>query len=452
MTVAACLWLGLFPLLQGGTYAHITHDKWIIMLCLTGMTLICFCTDLTIGLIARRRRAVRLFPFPVRSPLAWLPLILASALMFQTAVSCLFSGARAETFLIGSSARYEGFVSQFCYYALFCFFFFSHVRLKPVLLSAAAGVTAFFVIVMLQRAGGNPFGLYPSGRSYAQNPEFQGTIGNVDMGTGYLLILAALFLYGLVSAVSGTRNAGGNRPEQGKAKPGRLIMRILYLVCLSAALLITLYLIVTMDVQFGAISLAVLTVFTILRFLPIPKWFRLPLLILLIIIVLLVVWLWPGHGGGVWELHEIFHGRSRMSFGSNRVAVWIYSLGLARENLLFGGGSGSFVTRFNQYLSDHGLVIPDEQDGKRLPNYFDNPHNEYIQQLTDHGLPAMLLFLALLLFAVFRHCKAGFPFLAPCSAAVLCYAVQAFFSFSVCLVAPMFWVILALSSHDNSSL
>ena len=38
MTVAACLWLGLFPLLQGFTYAQITLDKWRIMLVLCGVT------------------------------------------------------------------------------------------------------------------------------------------------------------------------------------------------------------------------------------------------------------------------------------------------------------------------------------------------------------------------------------------------------------------------------
>ena len=67
-----------------------------------------------------------------------------------------------------------------------------------MLLSAAAGIAVFFVIVLLQRGGGNPLGLYPSGRSYVQNPEFQGTIGNIDMGTGYLLLLAGLFLYGII--------------------------------------------------------------------------------------------------------------------------------------------------------------------------------------------------------------------------------------------------------------
>ena len=442
MTVAACLWLGLFPLLQGGTYAHITYDKWIIMLILTGVTLLCFLADLVIRCLRKDRNG---------SSRPFIPLILAGALLCWTVLSCLFSEYRAEIFWLGSGARYEGLASQLCYFALFACFFFSRVNLKPVLISAAASVTVFFVIVMLQRGGGNPLSLYPSGRSYALNSEFQGTIGNVDMGTGYLLLLSGFFLYGIIGFIHRHRI---RKPEaESPAQPSRpewrvLLPKVLYCLFLSVALLLTLFLIITMDVQFGAISLAVLFLFTVLRLIP-KKW-RLPILLLLIIAVLLVVWFWPGHGGGIWELHEILHGRTRLSFGSDRVAVWTYSLGLAKENLLLGGGSATFVTRFNQYIKDHNLEIPKEQDGKALPDYFDNPHNEYVQQLTDHGLPALLLFIVLLLFAIFRKREGWFPLLAPCSAAVLCYAVQAFFSFSVCLVAPMFWVLLGLSFNEQS--
>ena len=471
MTVAACLWLGLFPLLQGGTYAHITYDKWVIMLILTGVTLLCFCIDLIVRLIFHRR---------VRngrddSSRSFIPLILAGALLCWTVLSCLFSEHGAETFWLGSGARYEGLASQLCYFALFACFFLSRVNLKPVLISAAAGVTVFFVIVMLQRGGGNPLGLYPSGRSYAQNREFQGTIGNIDMGTGYLLLLSGLFLYGIIDHIHNHKalksetesHALSSRPKvwsdrrksrwlflSGKraaapfTEARDLLPRTLYFIFLSIAFLLSLYLIITMDVQFGAISLAVLFLFTVLRLIP-KKW-RLAVLLLLVIAVLLAVWFWPGYGGGIWELHEILHGRSRLSFGSDRVAVWTYSLGLAKENLLLGGGSATFVIRFNQYIKDHSLEIPKEQDGKALPDYFDNPHNEYIQQLTDHGLPALILFIVLLFFAVFRKREGWFPLLAPCSAAVLCYAVQAFFSFSVCLVAPMFWIILSLSFSEQS--
>ena len=444
MTCSACLWLGLFPLLQCGTYATLTHDKWIIMLILTGVTLICFLVDLIL------RRRVILCEMKNLLRRSFLPLALAFVLLLWTVLSCLFSSYGPDTWWRGEAARYEGLASALCYFVLFACFLFSRVNIKPVLLSAAGGVAVFFVIVLLQRGGGNPLGLYPSGRSYALNPEFQGTIGNIDMGTGYLLLLAGLFLYGLGASVSEYRTRK-NQPA-GSTLSSRTKLRdllpqpLIHIVVLFLALILTLYLILTMSVQFGMISLAVLFLFTLLRFL--PKKGRLPLLLILVVVVLLVVWFWPGETGGVWELHEIFHGRTRLSFGSNRVAVWLYSLRLAREDLLLGGGSGTFQSRFNRFLAENGLSIPNEQDGVTLPNYFDNPHNEYIAQLTDHGLPALLLFFALLLCSVFRRKEGWFPLLAPYSAAVLCYAVQAFFSFSVCIVAPMFWVILGLSFSE----
>ena len=426
MTLSACLWLGFFPLFQLGSYSHITGDKWNCMLILTGITLLCFFFDL----ITHRSR--RVVTGAVKGPAfkAFLPLILCGALLFWILLSCLFSEYPASTWWLAEDARMEGLLTSLCYFILFCCFFFSRVSLKPVLYAAAAGLSVFLVIALLQRAGGNPLGLYPSGRSYELNPEFQGTIGNIDMGTGYLLLLTALFLYAFLRYLPLPAN---------RERPGKIFPAVIYL----SGLVISVWLIVTMDVQFGIISLGVLILVTVFRF--IPKRWRLPLLILLMVAALLIIWFWPGRSGGIWELHEIFHGRARLSFGSNRVAVWDYSLRMSKDRLLFGGGSGTFPFRFNRFLADRGYVIPNEQDGIVLPDYFDNPHNEYIAHLTDHGLPAMLLFVALLLLSVFRNRERCLPLLKPCSAAVLCYMIQAFFSFSVCLVAPMFWVLMALS-------
>lgn len=439
MTFSACLWLGLFPLLQGGTYSHITYDKWIIMMILTGITVLCFSADLGWKLIHRKQTS-SVKSMPGDKPFL-LPLILASALLFWTVLSCFAGGFGADIWWRGESARYEGLASQLCYYFIFVLFFFSHVRLKPVLLSAAAGVTAFLVIVLLQRSGGNPLGLYPPGRSYVKNPEFQGTIGNIDMVTGYLLLLAGLFLHGFLRSVP--KHIRSIRLKQKDGLPGSFAISAAFL----AGFCISLYLIITMEVQFGMISLGCLFFFTLFYFL--PGKLRLPLLVFLIVLVLIIVWFWPGQGGGLWELHEIFRGRARLSFGSNRIAVWVYSLQLSRVNLLTGGGSGTFPSRFNRFIADNNLKIPTKQDELPLPDYFDNPHNEYIAHLTDHGLPAVLLFIALLLLAVFRRRQNRFLCLSPCSAAVLCYAVQAFFSFSVCLVTPMFWVILGLSFREH---
>ena len=434
MTVAACLWLGFFPLFQCGSYSHITADKWICMLVLTGVTFLCFLFDQFFASRGSRR--------PLRS---FLPLVLCTALLLWKLLTSLLPGVSPDDWWLGLRTRREGFLTQLCYFSVFACFFFSRIRLKPVLLSAAAGVAVFFVIVMLQRAGFNPLGLFQPGTSYNRNPEFQGTIGNIDMGTGYLLLLTALFLYGLPLIIKGGRTGCSGTAAEARSRklpPRKLIPAA---VCL-AALLVSLFLIVTMDVQFGMISLGVLFLVTLFRFL--PKRLRLPLLIILIIAVLLVVWFWPGQKGGIWELHEILHGRARLSFGSARLAAWVYSLRLARESLLFGGGSGTFAARFNGFLADNGLEMPKEQDGVVFPGYFDNPHNEYISNLVDHGIPALLLFLVLLLISVFRRRDGLLPLLAPCSAAVLCYAVQAFFSFSVCIVAPMFWMLLALSFTD----
>ena len=55
MTLSACLWLGLFPLLQGGTYTHITLDKWHIMLYLSAFTLLCLLFDTVYFLVLRKK-------------------------------------------------------------------------------------------------------------------------------------------------------------------------------------------------------------------------------------------------------------------------------------------------------------------------------------------------------------------------------------------------------------
>ncbi len=496
MTVCACLWLGLFPLLQFGTYSTITSNKWAIMLLLACFTLVCF--------IWRKPRE----KLP-RSESGFLrpPVLIASALAFWILISCFNSPYTPVIWLIGASYRLEGLISQLCYLALFFLFAFSRVRRKPILLSAAAGVSVFFVVVILQRAGYNPFGLYPGGLRFEGAMEFQGTIGNIDMDNGYLCLTAALFMTEIADTVAAavrkayrswllSRHPERVQPQDGKsgrkaARPKRqpappppppaqrrkaCFRRIACLSALLAAFALDVYLIISMDVQFGMITLAALGAITLFRFLPVKL--RLPVLIFLVVLVLAVVWFWPGQSGGIWELKEIFHGRTQLSFGSNRVAVWKYSLMLAPQRLMTGGGPDTFTIRFNQFIRNNHLVIPTSQGKQPLPDSFDNPHNEYIAQLINHGLPAMLLFTGLIAAAAFFRRyrkkppvsgsaarksagrkpvvrKANDPqdtpadrlrTLTPWAVAVLCYAVQAFFSFSVSMVAPMFWVVMGISS------
>ena len=82
MTVAACLWLGLFPLLQGGSYRGFTHSKWISMLVLTGVTFLCFLFDQFFG---PRRNKV--------SPRTFLSLVISGVLLLWMFITCLAGGA-----------------------------------------------------------------------------------------------------------------------------------------------------------------------------------------------------------------------------------------------------------------------------------------------------------------------------------------------------------------------
>ena len=435
LTIAACLWMGAFPLLQGGTYARITRDKWYIMVFLSGITLLCLLADL----FREGRREKNAFGAVLcrrfLNKQTQLPLLLGCILLGWMLVCCLCGPYGAETWLIGASVRREGWLTQVCYIGLMMCFIGSGVREKPVIMAAAGGVVVFFVIVMLQRFGGNPLNLYPRGTSYALNPEFQGTIGNIDMDNGYLCIMAALFLFSGLKY--GRKKTAG---ESGKRADKRILV-------ISAALgfVLCCWMILTMNVQFGIMTLTVLLAAAGIGFLPNKR--RIQVLLLLTVLVCLLIWFWPGtEEGALWELHELVHGRGRLSFGSNRLGVWKYSLKLAEERPFLGGGTDTFVYRFNIYLEEHGLSLPTEQNGVPLQVYFDNPHNEYIAQLVNHGLPGTLLFIGLILTALRREKKGNAPLLTACSASVFGYALQAFFSFSVCMTAPMFWVMAGMSA------
>ncbi len=421
MTVSACLWLGLFPLLQFGSYAHITYDKWVLMWILLGLTATGFLVDLFRHQLARPR---------------WIPLLAGGGLLLCMLISCLASPYPGGIWWIGVSARREGLMTQLCYLALFFLFSFSRVRVRPVLYSACGGVMVYLVIVLLQWGGINVFGLYPAGRSYADTPEFQGPIGNVDMVAGYLCLLSGLFL----PACAGSRRILMSRPAGLRSR--------MPFLCPFLGLLASFFLILTMGVLFSLLTLGVLAGALLISLA--PRKTRVLALAVLIVLVFLVIWFWPASTGGMWEIHEILQGRPQLSFGSNRLALLKYGLALAGSGrLLTGTGSDTFSLRFSQYLQAEGITLPDRQGSVLLPHSFDNPHNEYLAHLLNHGLFALLCFVGIILSVLIRKRHVETAETLPWRGGVFCYAVQAFFSFSVCMVAPMFWVVLGLAASEK---
>ncbi len=437
MTIAACLWLGLFPLLQFFTYQTITHDKWVCMLILTGITVVCLVVDALCGRTSKP---------------GILPLICGGCLLLWIVLSCVFSPYTDHTVWTNSpwifgAGRREGLVTQLCYFGIFFLFSFSRVRPEPVKLSAGVGVVGFFIVAILQRTGGNPLGLYPEGFSFANAPHFQGTIGHVDMGGGYLSIMAGLILSSLVRVMKTlfqlmranklSESLEERRDHNSSCEKGeklKFVWLILYAVFLLAVFGICVFLLLTIDADLGVLTLMVLLVWTFIRCF--PKKFRLPIFAILLAVFLLVVWFWPNQGGAVWELHEIFQGRPRFSFGTGRLGVWVYCFTILREDghLLLGTGADTFALRFQQFLDKYYLIHPDAQ---RIGAYFDTPHNDYLALIMNNGILAVILFLVLVIAGIFGMPEWG--------DSVLCYGIQVSLAFSVCIVAPMFWTVLGLA-------
>lgn len=415
MTVSACLWLGLFPLLQFGSFHTITHDKWICMLVLTGLTLAGFLADAVMRRLSRSRL---------------LPLLFGGGLLLWTVLSCLFSPYPGSPWWFGTGRR-EGLATQLCYLALFFLFSFSKVCKKVVLTAAGCGFLVFFAVVLIQRAGGNPFGLYPEGSGYEFAPDFQGTIGNVDMCSAYLVILCGLFLPELVGVLRDLVRKARTVPSSPRKSVKQVFYACLLLVSLAAAV----YLLFTIHVFSGQLALAVLVAVVLVRLL--PKKARFPVLVLLLAAVLLLVWFWPGEEGTeIWELHEILQGRPQYAFGSGRLGVLARTRTMLQTEgrLLLGTGADTFAKRFNAFLMTYEMAHPDEP---YLDGYYDSPHCEYLALISNCGIPALLCFLALIVCCCLGR--------SPWCDTVLAYSVQLLFSFSVCLVAPMFWVVLGLT-------
>lgn len=118
-----------------------------------------------------------------------------------------------------------------------------------------------------------------------------------------------------------------------------------------------------------------------------------------------------------------------------RLLIWKTSLGLVRENMIFGGGYGSFRTN---YMSLQGEYFANNPDSifSQLADNVSQPFNEYIKLISEFGLVGLLLFILFLGYMIITI-KKNNPYL-------LCLISLAVFSlFSYPLSYPYTLVIAA---------
>ncbi|MBQ8556395.1 MAG: O-antigen ligase family protein [Clostridia bacterium] len=487
MTALGTVWLAVFPLWQDGSFSRITRAKWVGMLILTGVTLV-VTAAMVITLWCRReaRGRIRLGWVHVAA-LAYFVLVALSAWLGTWAMSY---NNRGELTVWMGAIRYEGLLTQLCYGAIFLCMSLSTVNIRRLLDASAVTLMVFCAVTAMQYADMNPLGLFPMGRSVRTNYEFQGTIGNIDMISGYLCIVVPALLGGVIKAGRGGWQwllpglTGVMLMLCMEVQSGLIVLGLLVLLLTLLALrdhtcrsrtavvlggmlmLVSLRLLLGLPWLDGTENVTFPFAFATWKLMPLALGallmaaavllhrrpgkdvrtlhVRLIALMLVLAVVLAVYALPLPEGNGLWELQELLHGRPQDSYGSERIGIWRMTLELSRENLLFGTGPDTFYYAMHDYMN---------RTGQSLVQNFDNPHNMLLAILSNNGIFALLAFAVLCVLVLVKGVKrAGRePMALPVLLAVGCYLVQGMFTFSICLVTPMFFAVLGMCAGPFSS-
>ena len=412
----AGLMLGFFPLALLSDYGAITRSKFIILVFL--------CCDLGLALLLALAWTRRF-----RSPaVLWRQWTAPQKLLLDLGLLALISALVSpypQLVLLGG-ARWTGLIALLL--MLFTAItlaslgrwhdgFFALVAISALLMA---------MLCLVQLAGVNPLGLYPQGLTYADGGvryqgRFLGAVGNVDMLSAYWCLILPLLL-------------GGTLLVKGKSRLLPLAALILGLIVELAA-----------DVDSGVLALTLSTLIMLPFLLPSP-WRKRAALGTCLLFAGALVALFLYHGpeqGTLWELSRVLHGDIRDEFGSSRILIWKEALSSVDSwrDLLLGTGPGTRSTHFStvfQRVSD---------SGQTLQAVVDSSHNEYLDILLELGAVGLLLYvIALIVTAVsaFGAVKRGDRIALVLTWSVLAYCLQALFSFSSVVIAPLFWALWGL--------
>jgi len=288
------------------------------------------------------------------------------------------------------------------------------------------GISLCCTLALIQLGGFNPFSLYPEGMNYYDAyalyaGQFLGTIGNVDLLAAVLCIAIPACWVGILRL------------------SGRLRFLLLIPLLLSLSVLLLSYVEAGIVGVFGGGLLTIPIVAAKKN--RIRGILAIGVGAFLVIALILVYFFGSRFSGFIYEAAELLHGHWDDSFGSGRLYIWRNVLDMVPERLMLGGGPDTLVLRGELYFERY-----DENLDLLLRSIVDTAHNEYLNILVNQGLPAMLLYLAALIYSAVQWVRTApsSPAVALCGGMVLCYCVQAFFGISAPITAPYFWLALGL--------
>ena len=342
--------------------------------------------------------------------------------MIFTVISGLLSEYFPKT--IFGISRFEGMFTICIYGFMFFAVSFFTVSIKRVFYAFTVSASLFCALCILQILGFNSLHLYPEGMNFYDagvkyTTAFIGTIGNTNLSGAFICLALPIFLVLLFKSKN---------------------KKHCYLLIPVALLTFTA---LTMDVTstiLGLISAVIISFPLILSFRKRNTIIYVLSVSAVITIILFLILFYPPKTGFIHELSRILHGDISDSFGSGRIRIWKNVLGEIPDSPVFGKGPDTMMMEnfapFERYYPALGKV-------KRTS--IDVAHNEFLNILYHQGFLALLAYLAFLFFVIKAWIKnrQNIVVLA-LGCGIVCYLAQSFFTFSMCLTAPYFWICAGL--------
>lgn len=403
------------------------------------------------------------------------------------AVSAMASQYRENTWI--GLGRYEGLSTILLYVGVFLLIsVFGHFERWMVWLMAAAG-TVLCIVSLLQFNGFNPFGLYQG--EYHYDGVFLGTIGNINMiGTIFCMVIPLMMAaiavgkdkrryWLLLPLVLCSTILTAIRVDAALVGIAGVCVFLIPIVCPTAERLSGLcagyaalaaggaitelfdftranevgvcvpslhkgfFVLLAAAVLMGLLSRVLQSKAVAVRIH--ARWVRILSLAVIacgaVGALVILKWFCPVSSGFIYELSKVLNGEADPAFGSHRVLIWTESAKLVKEHPFLGAGPDTLAARL---VLD---VVLDPTVSTEVQSVVaDSAHNEYLNILVNTGIFSLIAYLSgLIILAVYWIREAlKNDAAAILGAAVLGYCIQAFFSFSITITTPLFWILAGL--------
>ncbi len=413
-----------------------------------------------------------------------LPYIFLGSYLVFNMLSCLFSpyvnllNSNKQSLLIFGSGRYDGIFTLFLCLALFVAFSFENVFTKSLVNIISASTLLVVLVGAFQLLGVNIFGLYPQGNYFTNKRNFISTLGNIDIVSTYLVIALGILAFSYIGFCCkkiysyiwlGVYGLGFLFLFEINVDSGKVAIVLLLSIALVILSSNKQYFIKLLDVCslsalcFGvscliefqkngitltggktawfsfALAVVVFCIRLVYCKMQTKSNSRLWVYILLIEIVSLVVALifilnYKGDNETLIELSEILKFNFSDDFGNERIGVWKYTLMLIKKRLVLGFGTGTYRFAFSEFLEQAAPHFTEKT--------YDFAHNEYLQILYNCGVLGLASYLGFIVTVFINGLKAMThnPKTMILVFAVCGYLIQAFFTFSIIIVSPLFWL------------